>query len=300
VEATGTTQGVEVSYDRPYESQTGAGQFFIREVAMVRFLERYGYPVSYTTIDSIDIDGAQVQGARALIDVGHSEYWSLRDEQAFRRARDRGTNLIFISSDTAAWQVRLQPASESSSEAGQPGHRIVAYKQYEVRDPDVAHPTGLFPLLGADLTGSAYNGCITPRVAQRGPPIYRYYSWAPAPGLKPDWLFQGSGVTAGTSIPGVLGYELDQRTPSTPARTLVVGGGGGTCMPETEQLPVHGTRADSTLYTAPSGAFVFATGTLGWEYGLSPVPQASPDAPTAPDPRVVAMTRKLLARALGR
>jgi hypothetical protein len=71
-------------------------------------------------------------------------------------------------------------------------------------------------------------------------------------------------------------------------------------MPETEQLPVHGTRADSTLYTAPSGAFVFATGTLGWEYGLSPVPQASPDAPTAPDPRVVAMTRKLLARALGR
>jgi hypothetical protein len=45
---------------------------------------------------------------------------------------------------------------------------------------------------------------------------------------------------------------------------------------------------------------VFATGTLGWEYGLSPVPQASPDAPTAPDPRVVAMTRNLLAHALGR
>ena len=59
--------------------------------------------------------------------------------------------------------------------------------------------------------------------------------------------------------------------------------------------PVHGTEAQTTLYEAPSRALVFATGTLGWEYALSPVPQASPDAPSAPDPRVVAMTRNLLA-----
>jgi len=63
---------------------------------------------------------------------------------------------------------------------------------------------------------------------------------------------------------------------------------------------VHGTVAETTLYTAPSGALVFATGTLGWEYALEPVPQASPEAPTAPDPRIVAMTRNLLARALAR
>ena len=62
VGVTHTDQGVEVSYDRPYESQTGAGQFFIREVAMVRFLERYGYPVSYTTIESIDGDPGQLIG----------------------------------------------------------------------------------------------------------------------------------------------------------------------------------------------------------------------------------------------
>ncbi len=82
---------MEVSYDRPYESQTGAGQFFIREVAMVRFLERYGYPVGYTTIESIDRDPAQVtRHPRALIDVGHSEYWSAGDERAFAaRARPR-------------------------------------------------------------------------------------------------------------------------------------------------------------------------------------------------------------------
>ena len=56
----------------------------------------------------------------------------------------------------------------------------------------------------------------------------------------------------------------------------------------------HPGRADTTLYRARSGATVFATGTLGWELGLDPVPDASPDAPRRPDPRLVAMTRNLL------
>jgi hypothetical protein len=300
VGVTGTNQGVEVSYDRPYASQTGAGQFFIREVAMVRFLERYGYPVSYTTIDSIDRDPGQVEGVRALMDVGHSEYWSERDEQAFERARDGGTSLIFISSDTMAWRVRFAPASSTSSQAGEPDHRIIAYKEYAARDPDRAQPSGLFPLGGANLVGSAYNGCITPRLAQPGPPIYRYYAWAPSPSLRPRWLFAHSGVTPSTRIPGIVGYELDQRTLAAPPGTLLVGAGDGVpCLTEDEPSSVRGTVAQTTLYTARSGALVFATGTLGWEYALSPVPQASPEAPRAPDPRVVAMTRNLLARALG-
>jgi len=300
VGVTGTDQGVEVSYDRPYDSQTGAGQFFIREVAMVRFLERYGYPVGYTTIESIDREPAQVQGTRGLLDVGHSEYWSAGDERAFAQARERGTSLIFISSDTMAWRVRFAPATAASSQAGERGHRIIAYKQFADIDPDRAEPSGLFPLGGAPLVGSAYNGCITPRLAVPGPPVYRYYAWSPSPGLQPGWLFAGTGITAASSIPGIVGYELDQRTPATPPGTELVGTGRRVpCMGEDEPSPFHGTVAETTLYTARSGALVFTTGTLGWEYALSPVPQASPDVPLAPDPRVVAMTRNLLARVLG-
>jgi hypothetical protein len=288
-----------VSYDRPYDSETGAGQFFIREVAMVRFLERYGYPVGYTTIESIDGEPAQVTATRALIDVGHSEYWSAGAARAFAAARDRGTSLIFLSSDTMAWRVRFAPASHASSQAGEADHRIVAYKQYVSSDPDRAAPSGLFPLGGAALTGSAYDGCITPRVSQPGPPVYRYYDWRPSAALAPAWLFAGTGLSATSIVPGIVGYELDQRSPASPSGTLLLGTGPGVpCMPETEPSPIHGSVAETTLYTAPSGALVFASGTLGWEYALSPVPQASPDAPRAPDPRVVAMTRNLLGRVL--
>jgi hypothetical protein len=298
---TASDRGVEVSYDRPYATQTGAGQFFIRDVAIVRFLERYRYPVSYTTIDSIDRYPAQLYGARAVIDVGHSEYWSARDEFAFAHALERGTNLIFISSDTMAWRVRFARASGASSQAGEADHRIIAYKQSAASDPDRAQNTGLYPAGGAQLVGSAFDGCITPRVPQRGPPVYRFYPWAPSPALSPRWLFAHSGVRAATTIPGIVGYELDNRSPLSPANALVVGGGyGAVCGRSGEPSPAYGYGAASTLYTAPSGAFVFATGTLGWLYALSPVPQASPDAPRAPDPRVVAITRNLLARALAR
>jgi len=232
--------------------------------------------------------------------VGHSEYWSAGDARAFAGARERGTSLIFLSSDTSAWRARFAPATRASGQAGARDHRIIAYKEFAALDPFRAEPSGLFPLGGAALTGSAYDGCITPRVAVPGPPVYRYYPWSPTPSLQPSWLFAGTGITAATRIPGIVGYELDQRAPATPPGTALVGEGTGVpCGGENELSPVRGSLAQTTLYTARSGALVFATGTLGWEYALSPVPQASPDVPLAPDPRVVAMTRNLLARVLG-
>jgi hypothetical protein len=306
VGVTGTTQGVAVSYDRPYDSVTGAGQFFSRDVAMVWFLERYGYPVSYTTGEAVANRPQQLTGHRALIDFGHSEYWSGPEEGAWSGALRRGTSLLFFGSDTLAWRVRFERATAASSQAGSPGHVMVAYKEHAAEDPKTADPTGIFTDRGARLAGSAYLGCITPRLAQAGPPVYRYYSWSPSPTLTPAWLFARTGITAATRISGIVGYELDQRTADTPPGTLLVGEGTAPCMGQApdepgEPVPHAGDDlAETTLSTGPGGAIVFDTGTLGWELGLEPVPNASPDAPRAPDPRVVAMTRNLLAHVLGR
>jgi hypothetical protein len=93
------------------------------------------------------------------------------------------------------------------------------------------------------------------------------------------------------------------RTRSTPRHTELIGAGTAFCMGAAPGEPHPGPGqavAEATLYTARSGAIVFNSGTLGWELGLEPVPSASPDAPRAPDPRVVRMTRNLLARVLSR
>ncbi len=315
VELTGTTQGVAVSYDRPYGSITGAGQFFARDVAMIRFLERYGYPVSYTTSESVDSDPGQLSGHRGLIDFGHSEYWSQRQEQAFAHALHRGTSLLFFGSDTLAWRVRYTSASAAASQARAPDQSIIAYKQYGARDRHRSERAGAFSDGGARLAGSAYLGCITPRLAAPGPPTYRYYAWAPAPTLRPRWLFAGTGITRFERIPGIVGYELDQRTRFSWPQTKLVGSGSAPCLSQSSPeggkptagpaIPGAATPgagaglAETTLYTAASGAIVFDTGTLGWELGLEPVPSASPDAPRAPEHPVVKMTRNLLAHVLG-
>jgi hypothetical protein len=303
---THSTQGVAVSYDRPYDSVTGAGQFFARDVAMVWFLERYGYPVSYTTSESVAVDPSQVFGHRALIDFGHSEYWSGRERAAWSAALRHDESLLFFSSDTLAWRVRFQPAGAAASEPGAPGHVIVAYKEHVAEDPDRGDPTGPFADRGAALAGSAYLGCITPRLAVSGPPVYHYYAWTPSPDLRPRWLFAGSGLTPASRIEGIVGYELDRTTALTPPGTQVVGFGVAPCMRGVASEPgdpVPGPGDDvaqTTLYRAPSGAIVFSSGTLGWELGLEPVPSASPDTPRAPVRAVVAMTRNLMARVLGR
>jgi hypothetical protein len=305
VGVTGTTQGVAVSYDRPYNSVTGAGQFFDRDVAMVRFLERYDYRLSYTASESVDSDPSQLTGHRVLIDFGHSEYWSQNQASAFARARDAGASLLFFGSDTLGWRVRYAAAGPASSEPGRPDHVIIAYKEHASLDPNRSDRTGPFPDRGAQLADSAYLGCTTPRVQQPGPSTYRYYAWSPAPGLQPSWLFARTGVGAATRIPGIVGYELDERTQLTPAATRLAGSGAAPCTSFTHEPgePIRGPGddlAETTIYTARSGAIVFDTGTMGWELGLEPVPSASPDAPLAPDPRVVAMTRNVIARALRR
>ncbi|MDQ6807455.1 MAG: hypothetical protein M3065_21465, partial [Actinomycetota bacterium] len=282
------------SYDRPYDTVTGAGQLFARDIAMIRFLERGGYPVTYTTDVGVDRDPAELTRARIVLDLGHSEYWSQRAYDAYRTARDAGVNLAFFTSDTIAWRVRYAAASSASSESTQPDHVIIAYKEHSALDPNRSLPTGRFPDGGSSLTATEYQNCITPRLAAgAGPPIYAYYAWSPSPALEPAWLFRGTGFTAGASVPGIVGYELDRTVPGSRPGLALVGAGRARC-----QSGVPYDDSQSILYRARSGALVFSAGTMGWQLGLSPVPSSSPDAPRAADPRLVRLTENLLARML--
>jgi hypothetical protein len=288
VGVTGTTQGVEVSFDRPYKTSTGAGQLFDRDLAMIRFVEREGYDASYTTGSSVDTNPAQAMGHKMLLDFGHSEYWSQRQVDAFRRARDTGTNLAFLSSNTMVWRVRFALG----------GHRIVGFKEHVAADPDKTLPSGLMPLSGAPLTGTAWGQCVTPRVVggTQTHPTYHYFAWKPAASMQPDWLFHDTGFTSSSLVSGIVGYEPDRTSPSSPPGTQVVGSGSTLCQ--------HGGPPSGlgqlSLYTAKSGALVFSSGTLGWQLGLSPMPAESPDAPRRADPRLVKLTENLFDRMLGR
>ncbi|MBO0776599.1 MAG: hypothetical protein J2P34_09805, partial [Actinobacteria bacterium] len=74
-----------------------------------------------------------------------------------------------------------------------------------------------------------------------------------------NWIFAGTGVHKGTSFPGMVGPEYDRVNPAVP-------------FPKPLEILAHSpltcngvrTYSDSAYYTVPSGAGVFAAGTMRW------------------------------------
>src|SRR5436309_1962385 len=105
----GNAAARKVSLNRPYAANPygvrldGAGDFLRRwEYNAVRFLEREGYDVSYTTdVDTHErpIAGDGSPAHRIFLSVGHDEYWSWAMREHVESARDRGVHLAFLGAD---------------------------------------------------------------------------------------------------------------------------------------------------------------------------------------------------------
>src|SRR4029078_8829468 len=77
------------------------------------------------------------------------------------------------------------------------------------------------------------------------------------------WIFEGTGIQQGDRFPGIVGYEYDHAAvPDQRPDTLTV----------VASSPVNVLRGADTsvsgIYTAESGATVFAAGTIAWCWGL--------------------------------
>jgi N,N-dimethylformamidase beta subunit-like, C-terminal len=121
---------------------------------------------------------------------------------AAERARDSGVNLGFFGANAVYFQVRFAPSSR-----GAPDRIVVCYKSRAI-DP-VQGPTTTVtwrdPFLNRpeqQLIGIQYRTFFDPGQVPNNYPYVILDS--------SHWVYAGTGVTDGTSIPGVVGYEVDQ------------------------------------------------------------------------------------------
>ena len=63
------------------------------EINFIRWLERSGYDVAYTTDIDEHANGNRLLNYRGFLSVGHDEYWSKQMFDAVAAARDAGVNL---------------------------------------------------------------------------------------------------------------------------------------------------------------------------------------------------------------
>src|SRR5438552_2696227 len=261
----GGKNAVKVSFDRPYEGN-GTGNiysqsFFSWEYPFVRWMEKSGYDVTYATDIDTHSNGGRLLNYRGFLSVGHDEYWSKPMYDAVMAARDAGVSLGFFSANAIYWQIRFE-----SSSSGVPNRVEVCYRDATldpVSDPALKTVNWRDPPLNRPeqtLMGVQYTAEV-PYNSQTG-------GWASYVVTNSgNWVYAGTGFKDGDTVPGIDGYEADRLFSQYPPPNAA----SGTYTPLSSSPLGTGGPSDysnSSVYQAPSGAWVFAAGTIAWSWGL--------------------------------
>lgn len=260
----GESPAVKVSFNRPYgdyqQSTNGYSDFLFWELMLVKWLEKEGYDVAYSTNIDTHLNGNRLLNYRAFISTGHDEYWSKEMRDAVENARGHGVNLAFFGSNAAYWQVRLEPASD-----GSPNRTMVGYKS-SILDPiaDPALKTDLFrsPTVNRpeqELLGSQY-------ISYNHLWNLNTYTDLIVKNTS-HWVYKGSGLIEGQRIPAIVGYEIDTIYPSP---TLLPTNTEFTVLAASPFVDINGDNfiQNSLIYKTPQGGWVFASGTMSWSWAL--------------------------------
>jgi hypothetical protein len=253
----GSPRAVKVSYDRPY-ANGGDGQFWWYEVQMVRWLERNGYDVTYSTDVDTHANGAELKNHKAFLSVGNNDYWSKDMWDAAAAARDAGVGLAFFTSGAAAMQIRFE-----ASGAGVANRVEVCYRDARldpVQGPTTTGDRRLPPLNTPEQTleGVQYTSSVA------------YSSTVPyVVSNSSHWAYAGTGLKDGDQINGFVGPNMDRYmsnypSPAATSRTLLAQS------PFTNSAGAADTH-NTSIYQAPSGAWVFGAGTPKWSWALDHV-----------------------------
>ncbi len=221
---------------------------------MARWLERQGYDLTYATDIDTHENPNTVLSHEVFLVVGHDEYWSRNMRTNVTQGVNDGVHLGVFAGNVLYWQVRFEPSS-----TGVVDRTMVGYKELASMDP-VSDPS---------LVTTRWRDLGEPEGALLGVQ-YNLFSEATVSDIvvtnASNWLFAGTGVTNGTIFPNVEGYETDSLYPPSGATVLA-----HSPFPRVNPQ-VYG---DTTIYTAGSGALVFAAGTIEWSLGLDDFPPST-------------------------
>jgi hypothetical protein len=246
-----------VSFDRPYDDH-GAGQFVGTELPVVMVMERAGLDVTYTTNVDVHQHADLLTGHRALLSLGHDEYWSKAMRDGAEAARDAGVNLAFFGANAAYRQIRFD-----SSPLG-PNRHVVCYKS-AAEDPMARTNPSLTTVNWRDAPVSRPEASLIGQQYESNPVDSRMIVADPN-----AWVYDGLNLRAGQQLDVVVGPEYDHYVvgPTVPTNVQILA-----------HSPVNArgrsSFADMTYYTAASGAGVFDTGTQVWTTQLVPPPHGS-------------------------
>lgn len=251
------TRSVAVSFDRPDLMEHGAGEFIRDELGVVAEAERLGLKLDYLTDVDLQARPKLIRGARAIVSMGHDEYWSPKMRATVTRALARGTNLAFLGANAMFRRIRFGPTPLGADRL-EINYKIAAEDpQYGRHNPAVTAdwPAPPDPRPESALLGDQY-GCYLGTVPDTSGVVTR-------PG---SWLYRGAHVTYGERLPHLVGPEIDAIQGGYPRPPHVY-----SIMHSPVSCPAGTpTHADASYYVARSGAAVFDAGSINWACQVAP------------------------------
>lgn len=266
-------RGDMVSFDRPTPPD-----FFLWDAYLVRWLEAlallHNFTVDYATDFDLHIDPSIAYPYPLMIVSGHDEYWTPREfSGVWNRIYRLGRNTAFFGGNIGYHCARY---ADVNSAAGDRGRQLVFFKGG--RDPFLA-PSAPSGTKAQDLAcrvdvfdtghlyGLEYSGWLNPRIVTKSDLAVRAVNHAALP-------FQSGRLNDGESAGLLLGYEWDRQRSAGNASALTPEGGAAMV----RIIPIFEGQAtdkggelrpyQAVYFKAPSGAEVFAAGTINWNWGL--------------------------------
>ncbi|MFN8451203.1 MAG: DUF6605 domain-containing protein [Anaerolineae bacterium] len=245
----------QVSFDRPYDHDDGSGLFFSGDYNMVRWMEKQGYDVTYTTSVDLDRNPNLMNNHKVFLSNFHDEYWSWNMFNNAQAARDQGKHLLFFDSNNIYWQIRFAPSS-----TGVAGRVIICYKNAATDPMSTSSTPWLTTVLWRDPPVNRPENALLGVMFQDAMGFGENYPWVVTNAS--HWFYEGTGLQNGDTIPLLVGYEFDRvwNNGLTPPNLEVL-----SHSPAPEP---YGSYSNAAMYVAPSGALVFNASTNYWAYML--------------------------------
>lgn len=279
-EGASSTTITRTSFDRPYALyvnllpcafnplSNGGGEYLLWEYPLTYWMEQQGYDVTYISNVDTHTDPEGLLRGKALLSVGHDEYWTYDMVDNVSAARDKGVDLLFLSGNAVSGAIYLDPSTDNRP------NRIMGRTTGEDLN-DTA-------LMGATSHGVGYGSFVCQEPSH--------------------WLFEGTGMQKGDSIANLIGWEYHGR-PLGSQKDLII-----LAENEINTVGFGRKNAPpyvATIYTTESGSFVFNAGTCWWVQLLAKTPAYQHPMRmdefvdfSTPDPRIQQMTRNLLEKSI--
>ena len=247
------TRAVRVSFNRPYARSfaNGAADFIGNEFPLLFLAESVGLDLAYWTDLDLHERGPAVTRHRAVLSLGHDEYYSGPMRDALVNAVAAGVNVAFFGANFIFRKVRFEPSVNGALRL------MVNYRSSA--DPIMATAPSLATVnwasYPADSPSSTFSGS----------------SYGGAQGVgslnvadAATWFWRGSGVSDTTVLAGALGGEFNRFNPLEPN-------------PPSVQIFGHsvvgGGLSDVTYSAEPGRGGVWCSGTGQWVFHLSNAPR---------------------------